>query len=84
MYTSTHTSSHTNTHTLHAHAHTFTSTRKHPETHSHKHKTPINTQNTDTQKTANKENLTKTGPFSARTGPESIKNEIKMCPKKQF
>ena len=45
----------------------------------------IDTQhNKYTQKIANKAPHMKTDPFLARIGPETIKNEIKMCPKKQF
>ena len=56
-----------------------------PQTKTHKTLTHNKLHTTNyTQKIANKARLTKTDPFSARTGPESIKNEIKMCPKKQF
>ena len=45
----------------------------------------IDTQhNKYTQKIANKAPHMKTDAFLARTGPDTIKNEIKMCPKKQF
>ena len=36
------------------------------------------------KKTADKHPLMKRGPFSARTGPETLKNEIKMNPKNNF
>ena len=49
------------------------------------HKTLTQKNNTKTtQNFANKAPPMKTGPFLARTGPETIKNEIKMCPKNNF
>ena len=45
----------------------------------------IDTQhNKYTQKIANKAPHMKTDAFLARTGPDTIKNEIKMCPKIQL